>query len=131
MEKKDLELVNKNHNTALYLAAAAGNIETVKIMVEKNPALLTIPGGAGGKMMPLYAAALFGHYEVVKYLYDKSDGLGASGWTEENRGWLLEKCVESDMFGKYKCLIESIYFTTRKKPFSDFLSDVFYDCDFR
>nr|GEX99624.1 ankyrin repeat-containing domain, PGG domain protein [Tanacetum cinerariifolium] len=45
MSKDDLELVNKNHNTALYLAAAAaGNVETVKIMVEKNKALLTTPG---------------------------------------------------------------------------------------
>nr|GEY38837.1 ankyrin repeat-containing domain, PGG domain protein [Tanacetum cinerariifolium] len=65
MEKEDLELVNNNHNTALYLAAMAGNIETVKIMVEKNRALLTIPG-AGGNMMPLYAAALFGNDEVVR-----------------------------------------------------------------
>ncbi|PWA89817.1 ankyrin repeat-containing domain, PGG domain protein [Artemisia annua] len=98
MDPKDLELVNKNNNTALYLAAAAGNTATVKIMVEKNSDLLIIPGGAERNMMPLYAAAMFGHYEVVKYLYDKSDELG-DGWTDETRGWFLEKCVESDMFG--------------------------------
>ncbi|PWA89816.1 ankyrin repeat-containing domain, PGG domain protein [Artemisia annua] len=97
MDPKDLELVNKNNNTALYLAAAAGNTATVKIMVEKNSDLLIIPGGAERNMMPLYAAAMFGHYEVVKYLYDKSDELG-DGWTDETRGWFLEKCVESDMF---------------------------------
>ncbi|PWA46364.1 ankyrin repeat-containing domain, PGG domain protein [Artemisia annua] len=97
MTKEDLEIVNKNHNTALYLAAAAGNVETVKIMVEKNKTLLTIPG-AGGAMMPVYAASLFGNYEVVKYLYDNSHGLHDDGWTDTNRGWLLEKCVESDMF---------------------------------
>ncbi|KAI3794303.1 hypothetical protein L1987_36932 [Smallanthus sonchifolius] len=97
MEKENLELENENFNTALYLAAVAGNIKTVKIMVEKNRALVAIPG-AGKMMMPLYAAALFGNYEVVKYLYECSKELRDDGWTPQNRGWLLEKCVEADMF---------------------------------
>ncbi|GKC55031.1 ankyrin repeat-containing domain, PGG domain protein [Tanacetum coccineum] len=100
MEKADLELVNKHQNTALHLAASAGNIGPVKIMVEKNRALVAIPGG-GGNMMPLYAAALFGHYEMVKYLYDNSHELQDDGWTYTNRGWLLGKCCENDMFGKH------------------------------
>ncbi|GJU80213.1 ankyrin repeat-containing domain, PGG domain protein [Tanacetum coccineum] len=57
MTKEDLEFVNKTHNTALFLAAAAGNLETVKIMVKKNKALLIIPG-AGKTMMSIYAAVL-------------------------------------------------------------------------
>ncbi|PWA47378.1 ankyrin repeat-containing domain, PGG domain protein [Artemisia annua] len=97
MTKEDLALENENYNTALYLAATAGNVKAVKIMVEKNRALLTIPG-AGGTMMPLYVAVLFGHYEVAKYLFDNSNGLRDDGWTDTNRGWLLEKCVENDMF---------------------------------
>ncbi|GJV15187.1 ankyrin repeat-containing domain, PGG domain protein [Tanacetum coccineum] len=97
MEKEDLELVNKNQNTALYLAAAAGNIETVKIMMAKNPNLHTIPG-ANGSMMPLYAAVLFGNKDVVRYLYKLSKHLGDDNWNPQNRSWLLEKCVESDMF---------------------------------
>ncbi|KAK1410507.1 hypothetical protein QVD17_37044 [Tagetes erecta] len=97
MEEKDLELENENFNTAMYLAAVAGNVETVKIMVQKNRSLLTIPG-AGGKMLPLYAAALFGNYAVVKYLYKNSNDLSDEVWTDENRRWLLEKCVENDMF---------------------------------
>ncbi|KAK1410505.1 hypothetical protein QVD17_37042 [Tagetes erecta] len=99
MTVEDLELENENFNTALYLAAVTGNVETVKIMVEKNKKLLTIPG-AKQTMMPLYAAALFGNYDVVKYLYANSDDLcdAEAGWTDKNRGWLLEKCVENDMF---------------------------------
>ncbi|KAI3794312.1 hypothetical protein L1987_36941 [Smallanthus sonchifolius] len=97
MKKEDLALENENCNTALYLAAVAGNIETIKIMVKENRTLLTVPG-AGGKMMPLYAAALFGCYDVVKYLYENSNELCDVGWTDQNRGWLLEKCVENDMF---------------------------------
>ncbi|KAI7738373.1 hypothetical protein M8C21_008436 [Ambrosia artemisiifolia] len=97
MKEEDLELVNEKSNTALYLAAAAGNVKTVRIMVEKNRGLLTIPG-ARGQMMPLYSAALYGNYEVVKYLYENSNELSDDGWNHQNRGWLLEKCVEADMF---------------------------------
>ncbi|KAK9062073.1 hypothetical protein SSX86_019258 [Deinandra increscens subsp. villosa] len=97
MKKEHLALENENFNTALYLAAVAGNVETVKIMVKENRTLLVIPG-AGGQMMPLYAAALFGNYDVVKYLYENSQELRDDGWTDQNRGWLLEKCVDNDMF---------------------------------
>ncbi|KAJ0703580.1 putative ankyrin repeat-containing domain, PGG domain, ankyrin repeat-containing domain superfamily [Helianthus annuus] len=97
MGRGDLELQNNNHNTALYLAAAAGNIKAVKIMLEKNRTLLTI-AGSKGTMMPLYTAALFGNEDVVKYLYNNSKKLRDDGWTTQNRGWLLQKCVENDMF---------------------------------
>ncbi|KAM0064911.1 putative ankyrin repeat-containing domain-containing protein [Helianthus debilis subsp. tardiflorus] len=97
MQDEDLELQNENHNTALYLAAVAGNIEAVKIMFERNKALLSI-AGANGAMMPLYAAVLFRNEDVVKYMYNNSNNLGDKGWTPQNRGWLLEKCVEMDMF---------------------------------
>ncbi|CAH1433446.1 unnamed protein product [Lactuca virosa] len=96
MTKEDLELQNKNLNTALSLAAAAGTVDIAKLMVEKNKGLLTIPGSQG--MMPLYMAALFGNSEMVKYLYSKSQKLHDDGWTQQNRGWLLVKCVESDLF---------------------------------
>lgn len=104
MKKEDLELENENYNTALYLAAAAGNIETVKIMMEVNEKLLSIPGGGSQhskpQMMPMYTAALFGNHEVVKYMYEKSNDLIEGGWTPATRAWLLEKCVENNMFGK-------------------------------
>ncbi|KAD7479069.1 hypothetical protein E3N88_02205 [Mikania micrantha] len=99
MGEKDLELQNKNHNTALYLAAVTGNVETVKIMVKDNRKLLTIPG-ANGKMMPLYAAALFGNKDVVDYIYEESRILSDDdGWSRDSRGWLIEKLVENDKFG--------------------------------
>nr|XP_043634216.1 uncharacterized protein LOC122605357 [Erigeron canadensis] len=98
MEKEDLALENEDFNTALYLAAAAGHLETVQIMVEKNRDLVTIPGG-GRQMLPLHAAALFKKCEVVEYLFGKSSDLcDADGWNDTNRGWLLEKCVKNDMF---------------------------------
>ncbi|KAI3519117.1 hypothetical protein L1887_08142 [Cichorium endivia] len=96
MQKTDLELENNSSNTALCLAAAAGNVKMVKIMVKKNRALVAITGSQG--MTPLYMAALFGNYEVVKFLYENSKNLRDDCWTPQNRGWLLLKCVETDMF---------------------------------
>ncbi|KAL7613389.1 hypothetical protein Lser_V15G07131 [Lactuca serriola] len=96
MEKEDLELLNNSSNTALCLAAGAGNVKMVEIMVKKNRALVAITGGGG--MTPLYMACLFGHYEMVKCLYGYSHKLRDICWTHENRGWLLQKCVETNMF---------------------------------
>ncbi|KAL7614845.1 hypothetical protein Lser_V15G07128 [Lactuca serriola] len=96
MDKTDLELENNSSNTALCLAAAAGNLKMVKIMLTKNRALVSLTGSQ--QMTPLYMAALFSHYEVVKYLYENSQKLHDDCWTAQNRGWLLQKCVENDMF---------------------------------
>ncbi|XP_076889513.1 uncharacterized protein LOC143540294 [Bidens hawaiensis] len=79
------------------MAAAAGNIKTVRIMVEKNRDLVKIPG-AMGQVMPLYAAAMNGNYEVVKYLYENSSELRDDGWSTVNCGWLLDECVEGDTY---------------------------------
>lgn len=98
MEKNDLELQNKNYNTALSLAAAAGNVKTAEIMVKKNPAVLEIPGN--NKTMPLYMAALFAKPDMATYLYDNSKKMSGDYWSHENRGWVLQKCVEADIFGK-------------------------------
>ncbi|XP_022038462.1 uncharacterized protein LOC110941148 [Helianthus annuus] len=96
MEKKDLELQNKNYNTALHLAAAAGNIETARTMIKKNPALTEIPGN--NRTMPLYMAALFAKPDMVRHLYGISNKMGGDYWSTDNRGWVLQKCVEGDIF---------------------------------
>ncbi|KAI7742145.1 hypothetical protein M8C21_032190, partial [Ambrosia artemisiifolia] len=96
MTEDDLELQNADGNTALFLAAAAGNIQAVKIMVIMNRALSIIRGRNG--MMPLYVAAMCGNYKVVKFLYEYSTALRDDGWDRQNRASLLEKCVEADMF---------------------------------
>ncbi|KAJ0437998.1 putative ankyrin repeat-containing domain, PGG domain, ankyrin repeat-containing domain superfamily [Helianthus annuus] len=96
MKKEDLELQNKNLNTALTLAAQAGNIETAKILVEKNPALIEISNISG--VTPLYMAALFSKPDMVNYLYGVSKKMNGDCWTPNNRGWVLQKCVEADIF---------------------------------
>ncbi|XP_023765659.1 uncharacterized protein LOC111914144 isoform X1 [Lactuca sativa] len=96
MEKNDLELQNKSYNTALGLAAAAGNVKIAMVMVKKNRAVMEIPGS--NRTMPLYVAALFAKPDMVRYLYHNSNKLSGDFWSHENRGWLLQKCVESDIF---------------------------------
>ncbi|MFS7909163.1 putative ankyrin repeat-containing domain-containing protein [Helianthus anomalus] len=101
MDTEDLVLQNQSGNTALCLAALAGNKRLCEILVNRNTGLLTIPGSKG--MMPLYMADLFGNHDTVKYLYDNSQKMTGDNWTSQNQGWVLLKCVEADLFGKYIC----------------------------
>ncbi|XP_023746060.1 uncharacterized protein LOC111894211 [Lactuca sativa] len=97
MTNEQLELQNKKYNTALCLAATtAGNLNIAVTMVEKNKALLDIPGHEGA--MPLYMASLSGESEMVNFFYDKSNKMTGAFWTDENRSKVLRKCVELDLF---------------------------------
>ncbi|KAI3514882.1 hypothetical protein L1887_13629 [Cichorium endivia] len=96
MEKEDLELQNQKGQTALCLAAMAGNVKIASILVKKNRALLDIPDSCG--MMPLYMAALFGKHDMVCYLYHNSQKMTGDFWTHHNRGCVLVKCVEANLF---------------------------------
>ncbi|XP_023765661.1 protein ACCELERATED CELL DEATH 6 isoform X1 [Lactuca sativa] len=121
MEAKDLELQNKSSNTALSLAATAGNVETAKIMVKKNKAVLEIPGSQG--MMPLYVAALFARDKMVRYLYyEIPNSMLGDYWKDENRGWVLQKCVEADLFDvALKIVNDYPKLTTNKRLLRDIL----------
>ncbi|CAN8267503.1 unnamed protein product [Cochlearia groenlandica] len=70
MRTSDLALKNKDDNTAICFAAASGSKKIAELMVDKNGDLPMIRGN--GKVTPLYMAALFGHREMVLYLYDKT-----------------------------------------------------------
>ncbi|CAE5976944.1 unnamed protein product [Arabidopsis arenosa] len=71
MNSHDLALQNKHGNTALCFAAASGVIEIAEMLIDKNPNLPMIRGG--GEMIPIHMASLFGHGDMVKYLYCKTD----------------------------------------------------------
>ncbi|KAJ9553588.1 hypothetical protein OSB04_017633 [Centaurea solstitialis] len=96
MTVEELELQDSSYNTAFCIAAKAGNIKMIKVMLQKNPNLLNIRGS--NKMMPLYMSALFGKYETTKYLYALSDNMAGDFWTPKYRDWVLESCVECDFF---------------------------------
>ncbi|PWA48999.1 Ankyrin repeat-containing protein [Artemisia annua] len=121
MDKKDLELQNKNYNTALSLAAAAGNVKTAKSMVKKNEIVLELPGN--NNTMPLYMAALFARTDMVRYLYESSKKMVGDFWTHENRGWVLQKCVEADIFDVALKIVDDCPELAAKKGL---LTDVLY-----
>ncbi|XP_062017505.1 ankyrin repeat-containing protein At5g02620-like isoform X2 [Rosa rugosa] len=70
MDKEHLALQDINGNTALCIAAAAGSVEIVQILINHNDSLLTVRGGQ--KMAPPYMAAVLGQSQMAWYLYPKS-----------------------------------------------------------
>ena len=99
MTKEDLELPNRNGETCLYLVARAGNVEIAKTLVEKNEGLIDIPDSQGN--LPICVAALFGRHDMVQYLYNHSQKMTGNLWTHQKRSWVFEKCMETDLIGKF------------------------------
>ncbi|XP_023745476.1 uncharacterized protein LOC111893648 isoform X2 [Lactuca sativa] len=117
MEKEDLELQNQKGQTALCLAAIAGNVKIATILVNKNRALLDIPDSRG--MMPLYMAALFGKHDMVRFLYHNSRNMSGDFWTHHNRGCVLVKCVEANLFDRPELAINgSVLGLLARKPYA-------------
>ncbi|KAK7413007.1 hypothetical protein VNO78_04821 [Psophocarpus tetragonolobus] len=71
MRAEDLEIQNKDNNTALCFAAASGVTNIAKLMVERNRNLPGIRGSEG--VTPLYIATLLGQRDMVWYLYSVTD----------------------------------------------------------
>ncbi|KAM4088131.1 hypothetical protein ACB094_07G047500 [Castanea mollissima] len=72
MEREDLELQNYYGQTALYFAAASGNVIIAEEMVKKNDKPTLIRPENEMKCTPLYIAALLGRREMVSFLFGKT-----------------------------------------------------------
>ncbi|EOY27506.1 Ankyrin repeat-containing protein, putative isoform 1 [Theobroma cacao] len=97
----DLERRNKYNNTALCVAAASGITRIAEVMVKKNKCLPRIRGNKG--VTPLYIAALFGHRDMVWYLYKVT---AAEDLTQEDYIGLLIATITTDLFDVALCLIQ-------------------------
>lgn len=95
MERDDLALRNQSNNTALCFAAASGIKEIAKMMVDMNPDLPLIPGNS--ELIPLHMAALFGHRDMVMYLYFHTDLTSLSNVQLVD---LFHAIISADIFGK-------------------------------
>ena len=91
VKKFDLTAVNDIGNTALTYAAATGNVNIAKAMLEENSSL--------GRKKPLFMAASLGHSKMVEYLYERNE---VQGWDENERVELFITCVEGNLYGKHK-----------------------------
>lgn len=118
-----LALKNDRGCTAFYYAAASGNLDLVKMMMEKKNgeqltnipgfdsiSLLSTPQGSPKKkerkekdniwphrnILPLQAAAMSSHREMVRHLYDKTlvEDVG-------DRIELLVTLIKIDLYGKH------------------------------
>ncbi|GKU92685.1 hypothetical protein SLEP1_g6384 [Rubroshorea leprosula] len=97
----DLELRNNDHNTVLCIAAASGITKIAELMVNKNKYL---PGMRGNKgVTPLYIAALFGHRDMVWYLYKLT---ADDDLTQEDYIGLLIAAISTDLFDVALCVIQ-------------------------
>ncbi|XP_024159742.1 ankyrin repeat domain-containing protein 17 isoform X5 [Rosa chinensis] len=94
MEVEDLALQDINGNTALCIAAAAGSLDIVKILIQKNKSLLTIRGGKN--MAPAYMAAVLGQSEMACYLLEKTESK-----------MMLERTDRENLF--FSCINNCLY----------------------
>ena len=115
MRKEELEITNRYGQTALYLAAASGNViiakEMVKMhdnreviiaeeMMEKNDKLTLIRAESEKmKFTPLYIAALLGRREMVSFLFDKTPFEDLSCGDRGERIELLVATISNDLYG--------------------------------
>ncbi|RHN73353.1 putative ankyrin repeat-containing domain-containing protein [Medicago truncatula] len=92
LDDKDIELLDMNGNTAFFIAAAAGNIEIVDLMLKINPILPIIRGTEG--YTPIQYAALQGRYKMTWHLYDKTIN------RFENKDWnsLFFACIYTGIY---------------------------------
>lgn len=97
MMPDDLELQNKNWNTALCLSAAAGTVKIADILVKKNSKLLGIHGHRN--MSPLMIAATYAHKDMVLYLYSMANNMTGEEWSDSDRIMVMNACVTTNLYG--------------------------------
>ena len=83
--------------TALHIAAITGNTELATILIRENNNLLDIPDRDG--RTPIYIAVLCRKRDMIDFMYKESQQMTDEFWTNENRGLVLMKCVEANLFG--------------------------------
>ncbi|XP_054804310.1 protein ACCELERATED CELL DEATH 6-like isoform X2 [Prosopis cineraria] len=88
----DLDLQDYKGNTAFCFAAAAGNMEIVELMLQKNPSLPKIRGRNG--FTALLFAALQGRADTVRYLYSMTTEI----FDEADWNKLFLTCIDSGIY---------------------------------
>ena len=100
MSAEDLEITNEFGNTALSLAAINGSTKLAKIMVNKNPKLVTIENDQNiDGHIPVIVAALYNRKHMVHYLYDKTP-IDILSPEKGDRGATLLHClITAEIYG--------------------------------
>ena len=94
MSRDDLELQDKNGNTAFSFAAATGNMQVVEILKKRNDQLPFIRGCEGS--FPIHMAAMQGLSEMALHLYRET----IEYFQHDDWIILLFLCVSNGIYGK-------------------------------
>ncbi|KAH8502587.1 hypothetical protein H0E87_014043 [Populus deltoides] len=97
LEEGDLEIKNRNNATALNYAAIGGITRIAEVLVAKNEGLLKVPNQNG--LIPVVVACLYGHKDMVRYLYSVSPKEELSPATNNKNGvMLLTTCINDELY---------------------------------
>ncbi|XP_038693133.1 uncharacterized protein LOC119991028 isoform X2 [Tripterygium wilfordii] len=93
LSSKSLEVKNQKESTALNYAAMGGIKVIAEHLIRKNQNLITICNG--NDQIPVVVASLYGHKDMVRYLYEKTAKQYLTG---ANGAMLLTTCIMGDLF---------------------------------
>ncbi|XP_058088000.1 uncharacterized protein LOC131234979 isoform X5 [Magnolia sinica] len=98
MDLRVLDITNKMGNTAIHLAAIAGNVRMCKCMAEKRPQLVVKPNTIGET--PLLAAVKYGRKEAFIYLHSKCYQVDGNDYLIRKNGYqnILHAAIEREYF---------------------------------
>ncbi|XP_044470160.1 ankyrin-1-like [Mangifera indica] len=93
---EDLGINNKNGATALNFAATGGITKIAEYLVKKNQELLRILNKHG--YIPVVVASLYGHRDMVRYLYYETPMEELNPHGSKNGVMLLTTCIIDDLY---------------------------------
>ncbi|CAK7355022.1 unnamed protein product [Dovyalis caffra] len=92
-----LGIKNRKNATALNYAAIGGITRIAEDLVKKNPGLLKVPNQ--NDQIPVVVASIYGHKEMVRYLYSKSKKEELSpAANKKNVVMLLTTCIIDELY---------------------------------
>lgn len=97
MSALELAVKQRYGSTALNFAAIGGVTEIAELLVEKNRKLLEIPNDH--EQIPLVVAALYGHRDLVQYLYLKTPIEELDPTSKNHGAILLTACIMDEFYG--------------------------------
>ena len=67
----DFSIVNKNHRTVLHCACQEGNLDMIRLLIDRNSQICAKQDKEG--TTPFQIAAFSGHFQIVKFLASLPD----------------------------------------------------------
>ncbi|XLR19094.1 hypothetical protein HN51_065775 [Arachis hypogaea] len=95
LSPEDLLSIDENGNTAFCLAAAAGNMQVLDLMKDKNPTVVQVRG-KNGTYPPVQFAALQGRCDVASHLYENTE---FGHYYDDELKRLFFTCINTGLYG--------------------------------